>query len=81
MIDMVQFKTWLEENTSYSGSVISDTISRLKRADSILELSEEEVYLFYLERKPEFKALSMSVKSQVKKAVRLYLTCKNVPVE
>ena len=81
MIDMAQFKTWLEENTSYSGAVISDTVSRLKRADSILELSEEEVYLFYLERKPEFKTLSMSVKSQIKKAVRLYLTYKNVPVE
>ena len=81
MTDIAQFKTWLEENTSYSGAVIRDTISRLKRADSILELSEEEVYLFYLERKPEFKALSMSVKSQIKKAVRLYLTHKNVPVE
>ena len=81
MIDVAQFKTWLEEKTSYSGAVISDTISRLKRADSILELSEEEVYLFYLERKPEFKALSMSVRSQIKKAVRLYLTFRNVPVK
>lgn len=81
MIDIVQFKIWLEENTSYSSAVISDTVSRLKRADSILELSEEEIYLFYLERKPEFKVLSMSVKSQVKKAVRLYLAFKNVPVE
>ena len=81
MVDAAQFKTWLEENTPYSSAVIGDTVSRLRRADSILEITEEEVYLFYLERKPEFKALSMSVKSQIKKAVRLYLTFRNVPVE
>lgn len=81
MINLVQFKAWLEENTSYSCAVVSDTISRVKRANSILELSEEEVYLFYLERKPEFKTLSMSVKSQIKKAVRLYFAYKNVPVK
>lgn len=81
MVDTAQFKTWLEENTPYSGAVIGDTVSRLRRADSILEVTEEEVYLFYLERKPEFKALSMSVRSQIKKAVRLYLTFRDVPVE
>lgn len=81
MVDAAQFKTWLEENTPYSNAVIGDTVSRLRRADSILEVTEEEVYLFYLERKPEFKALSMSVRSQIKKAVRLYLTFRNVPVE
>lgn len=80
MVDAAQFKAWLEENTAYSGAVISDTISRLRRADSILELNEEEIYIFYLERKPEFKSLSMSVRSQIKKAVRLYLNFKNVPV-
>lgn len=81
MIDAAQFKTWLEESTTYSSAVVSDTVSRLKRADSILELSEEAVYLFYLERKPEFKALSRSVKSQIRKAVKLYLTFRNVPLE
>lgn len=55
MIDTVHFKTWLKENTYYSDAVISDTISRLKRANAILEITEEEVYIFYLERMPEFK--------------------------
>jgi len=81
MVDSAQFKTWLEANTSYSNAVISDTISRLRRADSILELTEEEVYIFYLERKPEFKALATTVRSQIKKAVRLYLSFRNVPLE
>lgn len=81
MIDTATFKTWLESNTTYSDAVISDTISRLKRADSILKLSEEEVYIFHLERKSEFKELSVSVKSQIKKAVKLYLCFRNVLVE
>lgn len=78
MIDTVHFKTWLKENTSYSDAVISDTISRLKRADAILEITEEEVYIFYLERMPEFKKISTSVRSQIKKSVRLYLNFRNV---
>lgn len=81
MIDTAQFKTWLENNTSYSGAVISDTVSRVKRADSILGLKEDEIYFFYLERKSEFKGLSMSVRSQIKKAVRLYFNFRNVPME
>ena len=81
MLDVQRFKTWLEGNTTYSHAVISDTISRLKRADSILDLSEEEVYLFYLERESEYKKLSMSVRSQIKKAVKLYLQYKSVIAE
>lgn len=81
MIDAVQFKIWLKENTSYSDAVISDTVSRLKRADSILELTEEEVYIFYLERMPSFKMMSASVRSQIKKSVKLYMFFRNVPMQ
>lgn len=72
MIDKTVFKKWLQENTNYSTAVISDTVSRAKRADSILEMTDEEVYLFYLERCPEYRNLSVSVRSQIKKAVALY---------
>ena len=56
MIEIDQFKCWLKENTSYSNAVISDTVSRIKRADGILAWQDDDIYLFYLERKAEYKA-------------------------
>lgn len=73
MVDTINFKQWLLENTTYSDAVITDTISRIKRADAILEWYDDEVYQFYLEREDAYKKLSVSVRSQIKKAVKLYL--------
>lgn len=78
MIDVEMFKTWLKSNTTYSDAVISDTISRMKRADKILEWSDEETYFFYLEQKEKYKDLSVSVRSQIKKSVMLYRSFRNV---
>ena len=72
MVDTINFKQWLLENTTYSDAVITDTISRIKRADAILEWYDDEVYQFYLEREDAYKKLSVSVRSQIKKAVKLY---------
>lgn len=72
MIDAISFRTWLSENTNYSPAVIGDTVSRMKRADSILEWTSEETYSFYLERESDYKNLSVSVRSQLRKAVKLY---------
>lgn len=55
MIDVEMFKTWLKSNTTYSEAVISDTVSRIKRADKILEWNDEETYFFYLEQKKTTK--------------------------
>lgn len=75
MINTVQFRAWLKENTAYSDAVINDTVSRAKRADSILEWYDDEVYQFYLERNKKYQALSCSVRSQIKKAIKLYNEC------
>ncbi len=75
MIDTELFKSWLKANTSYSDAVITDTISRAKRADSFLEWYNDDVYQFYLEREEQYQALSVSVRSQIKKAVKLYNQC------
>ena len=72
MINTAQFRAWLKENTSYSDAVVNDTVSRAKRADSILEWYDDEVYLFYMERNEKYQGLSKSVRSQIKKAVKLY---------
>ena len=72
MVNVEPFKEWLQANTTYSAPVIRDTASRVKRADAILEWNDEEVYQFYLERTEQYKLLSPTVRSQLKKAVRLY---------
>lgn len=72
MIQSDNFKDWLTTNTEFSDPVITDTTSRIKRADGILEYTGAETYLFYLEREPEFRNLSISVRSQIRRAVRLY---------
>lgn len=72
MIEEGSFRDWLKQNTSYSDAVIGDMISRVKRANKILPFYNEEVYQFYLERTEEYKSLSASVRSQIKKAVSLY---------
>lgn len=73
MIEVNEFKAWLKENTNYSDAVVGDMTSRVKRADHILEWSGDETYFFYLSEQPEYKALSISVRSQLKKSVKLYM--------
>lgn len=72
MVEIDNFKVWLKENTKYSDAVIGDTVSRMKRADSILGWNNTDIYLFYLEREKQFENLSVSVRSQIRKAVKLY---------
>ena len=72
MIQVDSFKEWLKNNTEYSDAVIGDTISRMKRADGILEWNTADTYLFYLEKEQNFEILSVSVRSQIRKAVKLY---------
>lgn len=72
MVDEKAFRTWVRENTDFSDAVVNDTVSRLKRADGILAWDGNEAYLFYLERERAFTELSVSVKSQLRRAVRLY---------
>ncbi len=74
MVKTESFKEWLRSNTSYSDNVIGDTVSRIKRADNILHWNDEETYIFYLEKEHEFIRLSVSVRSQLRKAVKLYST-------
>lgn len=71
-MNTVGFKKWLTANTNYSDRVIGDIVSRLKRADKILSVRPEELYLFELEHTEEFNKISTSVKSQIRKSVKLY---------
>ena len=67
-----EFKIWLDDNTTYTNATKSNVVSRLKRANTILPVEIENVYLFNLSQEKEFQDLTVSVKSQVRRAVKLY---------
>lgn len=69
------FQKWLK-NTKYCDRVIGDIISRLRRANKILPGEPDPTYLFMLERNDAFMQLESSVRSQLKKAVCLYVEYK-----
>ena len=72
MVEINGFKSWLTTKSNYSNATISNILSRLKRADSILPWFDDIVYIFRLEQCASFQQLSCSVRSQIKKAIRLY---------
>lgn len=81
MNDMSNFKLWLTENKKYSAKTISNIVSRFKRANSLLPWFNKSVYLFNLEQLENFKSIPESVRSQIKKAVKLYFEFSNaVPI-
>jgi DNA (cytosine-5)-methyltransferase 1 len=76
MEDVNKFKEWLNLNYSYSEASITDILSRLKRANKILPWFDDVIYLFRLEQDNSYKYLTCSVRSQIKKAVKLYFEFK-----
>lgn len=72
MSDFCNFKLWLAENKDYSGRVISNIVSRFRRANNILPWFNDSIYQYQLEQTDTYKELSTTVRSQIKKAVKLY---------
>jgi DNA (cytosine-5)-methyltransferase 1 len=68
------FFDWLRTKKSLSERTERDTVSRLKRAHSLFPLRgiPDSYYLFSLEQQSEYKGLSPTVRSQLKRAVNLY---------
>lgn len=59
MVDLSNFRLWLNETKAYSDRTISNTVSRLKRADSFLPWFNDPVYQFRLEQLGEYYQSSM----------------------
>lgn len=72
MNDLSNFKLWLTENKNYSIKTISNTVSRFKRANNMLPWFNDAMYQFKLEQTEGYQTLSVTVRSQIKKAVKLY---------
>lgn len=79
MKDVDTFAKWLSTSTSLGDKSLRDVVSRLRRVSKYLELpsdGEFPVLLSKLNINPEFKALSVTVRSQLRRAVALYIQFK-----
>lgn len=70
-----KFSEWLRTEKGYSDRSISDVFSRLNRAHNFLPDHEFNQYLITdLEQLDDFNNLTVAVKSQIRKAIRLKLS-------
>ena len=75
MNETQNFSEWLRTRKGYSDRSISDVFSRLNRASNLLPNHDINQYLITdLEELQEFNNLTVAVKSQIRKAIRLKLT-------
>ena len=75
IFDKNGFKDWLENSFDYSTRTVSDIASRVNRCLSLCKPEEtvNDYYLYRLDQNAEFAGLSVNVKSQMRRAMRLYL--------
>lgn len=74
----MNFQEWLIDEKKYSNKGSGDVISRMKRIKRILGKDEmDENSLMELQGTSEFATLSMNVKSQLRRAIRLFLEFKS----
>jgi hypothetical protein len=69
------FSEWLQKTKSLTKDSADDVVSRIKRAKSIMEIDlpvDIDTLLFHFMGKPAFKALTITVRSQLKRAIKLY---------
>ncbi len=69
----MSFEDWLISCKNYSGRSAKDVVSRCKRSEKMLSCDgiPDAYYLFSLEQQEEYKDLSVSVRSQMKRAIEL----------
>lgn len=69
------FHIWLIDVKKYGDRSARDVISRLSRIDKWLDLPEiiTPFTIFSLEQTPQFLHLTLTVKSQLKKALKLLI--------
>lgn len=70
------FVSWLVEVQKFTPRSASDTLSRVRRADKIhrLDGTPNDYYCYLLQQEDEYAALSVSIRSQMKRALSLYNT-------
>lgn len=68
------FKEWLMKEKNYSNRTAGDVVSRVKRANTVYPITDMPInyYLSDLDETLEFESLSVNVKSQIRRAMKLY---------
>lgn len=70
----LEFSNWLKSSKSFTDRSARNVVSRLKRASSLCKFdwdADVARNLFHLEQVPAFQKLTVSVKSQLRRAVKL----------
>ena len=78
--EYIDFQTWLQNTKSLTKNSATDVVSRIKRAKKIMDIDvpiDIDTLLFHFTEKPTFKALTITVKSQLKRAIKLYMEFKS----
>lgn len=70
---MNNFQQWLIEVKNYKGKSAMDVISRINRMKGFMKLPEkiDDNFILSLNKNTEFAKLSISVRSQLRRALRL----------
>jgi DNA (cytosine-5)-methyltransferase 1 len=69
------FSSWLSSNKGFTGAAAKDVACRLRRASSFCDFDWEasaDSNVFSLGRSENFQSLTVSVKSQLRRSVKLY---------
>jgi DNA (cytosine-5)-methyltransferase 1 len=73
--EYAEFWEWLQSTKSLTKDSAGDVVSRVRRAKNIMEIEQPvdiDTLLFHFMGKPAFKALTATVRSQIKRAIKLY---------
>lgn len=71
---MEDFKKWLISKKNFGAKSATDSVSRLKRGQAILGNAEvNSKSVDEVKDREEFEKLSVSVKSQIRRAIKLYI--------
>lgn len=71
-----EFSSWLKLHKGFTEAVVKDVVSRLKRAETFCDMNwqaDSASNVFSLSQSDGFGDLSVSVKSQLRRAVKLYV--------
>jgi DNA (cytosine-5)-methyltransferase 1 len=73
-MEFENFRKWLINKIGYKNKSAGDVISRIRRIRKFIKVPEpiEPITLFQLQQNEEYKKLSLSVRSQLKKALLLF---------
>ena len=74
-MEIKSFKEWLCTTKNLTANSAKDVVSRVKRSNIYVDLAQGltvEELIFRMSQNAEFKTLSISVKSQLKRAVKLF---------